>query len=483
MASVGTAPFYGREQELQRLQELATKKTASLVVIKGRRRIGKSRLAAEFARRLPGYSALIFQGLPPTAHLTAEQEREDFAQQINRQLGIPSPRADDWNTLLWSLADRTRAGRQLIVLDEINWLGSKDPTFLGKLKNAWDAELSKNPRLILILSGSLSGWIERNILHHTGFLGRVSLDFTLQELPLAACNLFWGKHRNRMTSHEKLRLLSVTGGVPRYLEEMNPALSADVNIQRMCFTPEGLLFKEFDLIFHDLFSRRDHVYRDIVAALVNGSLDLEALYAALGVGKSGTISEYSSDLVQAGFLSRDYTWDLKTGDEGKLSKLRLSDNYLRFYLKYVQPNRRRIERGTLSRLPNIDGILGLQFENIVLKNRLVIFDRLHIDPNDVLYDNPFFQRKTLRQAGCQIDYLIQIRQQTLYVCEIKFSKNAVPTTVIADVQEKIARLNMPRHTSYRPVLIHSGAITDGIAEQDYFSSVIDFGELLTSVTG
>jgi AAA+ ATPase superfamily predicted ATPase len=483
MASVGTAPFYGREQELQRLQELATKKTASLVVIKGRRRIGKSRLAAEFARRLPGYSALIFQGLPPTAHLTAEQEREDFAQQINRQLGIPSPRADDWNTLLWSLADRTRAGRQLIVLDEINWLGSKDPTFLGKLKNAWDAELSKNPRLILILSGSLSGWIERNILHHTGFLGRVSLDFTLQELPLAACNLFWGKHRNRMTSHEKLRLLSVTGGVPRYLEEMNPALSADVNIQRMCFTPEGLLFKEFDLIFHDLFSRRDHVYRDIVAALVNGSLDLEALYAALGVGKSGTISEYSSDLVQAGFLSRDYTWDLKTGDEGKLSKLRLSDNYLRFYLKYVQPNRRRIERGTLSRLPNIDGILGLQFENIVLKNRLVIFDRLHIDPNDVLYDNPFFQRKTLRQAGCQIDYLIQIRQQTLYVCEIKFSKNVVPTTVIADVQEKIARLNMPRHTSYRPVLIHSGAITDGIAEQDYFSSVIDFGELLTSVTG
>jgi len=82
-----------------------------LVIVKGRRRIGKSRLATELARRLPGYSALSFQGLPPTAHLTAEQEREDFAQQINRQLGIPAPRADDWNTLFWSLADRTRTGR------------------------------------------------------------------------------------------------------------------------------------------------------------------------------------------------------------------------------------------------------------------------------------------------------------------------------------------------------------------------------------
>ncbi len=233
MASAGTTPFYGREHELRRLQELAGKKTASLVIIKGRRRIGKSRLATELARRLPGYGALSFQGLPPTAHLTAGQEREDFAQQINRQLGIPAPRADDWNTLLWSLADRTRTGRHLLVLDEINWLGSKDPTFLGKLKNAWDAEFSQNPHLILILSGSLSGWIERNILHHTGFLGRVSLDFTLPELPLATCNLFWGKHRDRITPHEKLRLLSVTGGVPRYLEEMNPTLSADVNIQRM----------------------------------------------------------------------------------------------------------------------------------------------------------------------------------------------------------------------------------------------------------
>ena len=264
---------------------------------------------------------------------------------------------------------------------------------------------------------------------------------------------------------------------------MDPVFSADVNIQRMCFTPEGMLFKEFDLIFHDLFSRRDTVYREIVAALVNGPLDLEGLYAALGVGKSGKISEYTTDLVQAGFLSRDYTWDLKTADEGKQSKLRLSDNYLRFYLKYVQPNHRRIERGTLSRLPNIDGILGLQFENIVLKNRLALFERLHIDPNDVLYDNPFFQRKTLRQAGCQIDYLIQVRQKTLYVCEIKFSRNALAPSVISEVQAKIQRLSMPRHMSYRPVLLHAGAIAESIAEQDYFSSVIDFGEMLTSANG
>jgi uncharacterized protein len=477
--TAAVTPFYGREQEIQRLKELSGKKSASLVVIKGRRRIGKSRLTNELARRLPTYTALNFQGLPPTAGLTAAQERDDFASQIGRQLGIPAPRADDWNTLLWSIADRAKTGRHLIVLDEINWLGSKDPTFLGKLKNAWDNQFSKNPHLILILSGSLSGWIERNILHHTGFLGRVSLDFTLSELPLAACNLFWGKHRERISAYEKLRLLSVTGGVPRYLEEINPALSADANIQRLCFTREGLLFNEFDLIFSDLFSSRNAIYRKIVAALVDGPLNLEGMARALGIGKSGKTGEYADDLVQAGFVSRDFSWHLRKGNESKHSKLRLSDNYLRFYLKYIEPNRHRIERGTLSKLPNVDSILGLQFENVVLKNRLVVYERLHIDPNDILYDNPFFQRKTLRTKGCQIDYLIQTRQNILYICEIKFTKNTVPPSVANEVQEKVSRMQIPRHMSYQPVLIHAGKIADSIAEDGYFAATIDFGELIS----
>jgi uncharacterized protein len=471
-------PFFGREQELSRLAELAAKKSASLVVIKGRRRIGKSRLTDEFARRLPSYTSLHFQALPPSAKLTPAQEREDFAQQMARQLRIPPPRADDWNTLLWTLADRTTQGRCLVILDEINWMGLGDPTFLGKLKNAWDLHFSRNSRLILILSGSMSSWIVRNILHHTGFVGRVSLDITLSELPLPLCSLFWGEERHRVTSYEKLRLLAVTGGIPRYLEEINPALPADANLQRMCFSREGLLFGEFDNIFADLFSRRNRTYRRLVTSLVDGPLDLDGIYGALQSTKTGKISDYAEDLVQSGLLARDHTWNLKTGGESKLSRLRLSDNYMRFYLKFIEPNRRRIERRTLSRLPSIDSILGLQFENLVLKNRHCVFQRLGIDPNDVIYDNPYFQRKTQRQRGCQVDYLIQTRDRTLYVCEIKFSKNPVPASILTEMTEKISRLSIPRGTSYRPVLIYAGRLSPALEESDYFTARIDFGEFL-----
>ena len=77
--------------------------------------------------------------------------------------------------MLWHLAQKTQEGPVLIVLDEITWMGFKDHEFLGHLKNAWDLCFSKNPNLILALSGSMSAWIEDNILSSTGFLGRESL--------------------------------------------------------------------------------------------------------------------------------------------------------------------------------------------------------------------------------------------------------------------------------------------------------------------
>ena len=131
-------PFYGREKELLLLKDLLSKKTASLVVIKGRRRIGKSRLIQEFGSLIKGGSTYFFSGLAPSKNIEAQMQREDFANQVKRQLRIPGlEKLDDWGDLFWHLANQTKQGRILIVFDEINWMGSKDPTFLAKLKTAW----------------------------------------------------------------------------------------------------------------------------------------------------------------------------------------------------------------------------------------------------------------------------------------------------------------------------------------------------------
>jgi hypothetical protein len=115
----------------------------------------------------------------------------------------------------------------IVLFDEISWMGSKDPDFLGKLKNAWDLYFKKNPKLIFILCGSVSSWIDKNILSHTGFLGRISYRLTLEELPLKDCNQFWSSAGGQISAYEKLKVLSITGGVPRYLEEIKPRMSAE----------------------------------------------------------------------------------------------------------------------------------------------------------------------------------------------------------------------------------------------------------------
>src|SRR5579872_1004635 len=213
-------PFIGRKRELQLLNELFKKKSASLVVIRGRRRIGKSRLTQEFAKNISHY---VFSGLAPNGSISAEDQREEFARQMQRELKIPLPRSDDWGDLFWLVAQQMQTGKVVLVLDEISWMGSKSPAFLAKLKTACDLYFKKNPQLILILCGSISSWIEENILSSTGFMGRISLDMVLGELPLHECNAFWNAEQERVAAFDKFKLLSVTGGVPRYLEEILPS--------------------------------------------------------------------------------------------------------------------------------------------------------------------------------------------------------------------------------------------------------------------
>jgi AAA+ ATPase superfamily predicted ATPase len=192
--------FIGRIVELQELQRFLKKKTASLLVVRGRRRIGKSRLIEEFAR---SYRFLSFIGLPPTDKTTREEELAEFSRQFSERLSLPRVTFNDWGDAFSYLARETAKGRVVILLDEISWMGSKDPTFLGKLKTAWDIQFKKNDQLILLLCGSASTWIEKNILSSTGFLGRVSQTLTLEELPLQDCAKFWPQNEGHISAYEK----------------------------------------------------------------------------------------------------------------------------------------------------------------------------------------------------------------------------------------------------------------------------------------
>lgn len=476
-------PFIGRKSELTDLKLLLKKKTASLVVIQGRRRIGKSRLIQEFGKE---HSFYPFSGFPPDSNTSAQAQRNEFMHQLSQLTGLPEVQVDDWSKLFLLLSKQLENKQAIILFDEISWMGSKDPNFLGKLKNAWDLYFKMNPGLILILCGSVSAWIEKNILGHTGFMGRVSLTLALNELTLSECNEFLHTLGIRDSAFEKFKILAITGGIPRYLEEIQPSLTSEENIKRLCFTKKGFLFREFNDIFSDLFSKRSETYKKIVASLEEGSLEYNDICEKLGIPKGGHLSNHLDELIKSGFISRDYTWHLKNRKESRLSHYRLSDNYIRFYLKYIEKNKGKIEHNhfeerAMMNLPGWESIMGLQFENLILNNRAILHKKLNIYSEEIVSANPFFQRKTTRTEGCQIDYLIHLRHNLLLACEIKFSRDKIGTKVISEVEKKLSALSIPKGFSIRPVLIHVNGVEASVIERDFFSNIVDFSDFLEGV--
>lgn len=447
-------------------------------MVRGRRRIGKTRLINEFGKTFNKF--FVFTGLAPDKKTTAQDQLNEFSRQLAREFRSYVANFTDWSDAFDALGKRVESGAVLLLFDEISWMGSEDPTFLSKIKNLWDLYLKKNDKLIFVVCGSASSWIEHNIMHNTGFVGRISLTLTMHELPLHVCRKFWPKN---ISAYEIFKVLSVTGGVPKYLEEIDPKSGAEDNIQRLCFTDGGLLVEEFEQIFSNTFMRNSDAYLEILNVLVNGVKTTAEILEHINASHRGRVYEYLEELKLAGFVMRDYTWNLRTTHDAKASTFRLSDNYIRFYLKYIAKNLDKISRGlyeqkSLTSLNELDSIMGLQFENLVVNNRATIHAALGISATDIVNANPYFQTHTTKHVGCQIDYMIQTKYGCLYICEIKFSKHPISLNVINEVEDKIKALVLPRGISCCPVLIHVNGVTKDLIEEDYFAKIIDFAQML-----
>jgi len=471
--------FIGRESQLKDLAQLKKKKTASLVVITGRRRIGKSSLIEEHGKTFKNIFELV--GIAPDAKITNQDQLDNFARQLSSITELPGLNFKNWPEAFTALSKFCEKKETLIFLDEISWMASKDKAFVGTLKIAWDTLFKKNDKLVVVLCGSVSSWIEENILNDTHFYGRISWTHKLEELPIELLKQFWGKRQNKISPKEKMEIISVTGGIPKYLEEVIISQTSQQNLERLCFSKGGYLFEDFKKIFNDIFDKRASIYKKIIQELITEKLSPKDLAIKAGMDYKGEFYKHVTDLESAGFIKRDYTWDL-TGKESKLSKLRICDNYIRFYLKYIEPNSKKIEKNifkfsSIDSLLNWDTISGFQFENVVLNNCRVIFEKLNIPEKNIIQYGSYFQTKTNRREGCQIDLLILCKRKCLYLVELKYKKK-IGVGVIKEVEEKVRKLKLSKEYSIRTCLVYMGELSKDLIKEDFFDETYDFADLL-----
>jgi AAA+ ATPase superfamily predicted ATPase len=474
--------FVGRKEELELLKELRLKKSASLVCVLGRRRIGKSRLIAEFGKSFESY--INIQGLGPDYKPSNKDQLKHFSEKLAQHFKTGVETFSDWDQAFQSLATKTSKGTHLILLDEISWMGGKDELFSAKLKDAWDSHFKNNSKLILVLCGSVSSWIEDNLLNNTSFAGRVSLALNLGELSLKEINHFWDKSNYHFGWLEKILILSVCGGVPKYLEEVLKNKSAEQNIIKLCLTKNGLMYNEFASIFTEIFGVRSNTFEKIIQICLTQKLSPNEVAKKLKKTLNSEISRDLHILELSGFLARDYSFR-SDGNASKLSHLRVKDNYLRFFLKIISPMKQRIEKGgvkveSLYQIPGFDSILGLQFENLILANRELIYPELNLKSGQIIAAAPHIQRKTtINNGACQIDLLIHTDFDVYFVCEFKCQK-IIDRTIIAQMRKKLETLSVPKRSGVKPVLVYAGEIHQPHLEEmtNYFYKMISFQDLL-----
>ena len=475
--------FIGRKEYLEDLESLWRKRSSSVVACRGRRRIGKSTLFREFARRTAD-SYVEIEGLPPDKNMTNQMQLDNFISALASQTGCSMDAVPDWLHAFQRLEqqiDDTK--RTVVLLDEISWMGGYDPVFPGVLRTAWETFLHRHDRLVLVICGSVSAWIKENILGNTGFTGRFSRDYVLPELSLAECAEFWGEAKERVSSREIFDVLSVTGGVPRYLEEIDPGQDANENVRRMCFMPAGELYKDFDAIFNPIFGLDVELKKKILCELVGGPLSAAELERAFELDRNGRVSKSLKALKEGGFVADDPRLNPETGEQSRTSRFRLRDNYTRFYLKYVAPRKMQIEMGSynfvsLAALPDWNAVMGLQFENLIVNNAMSLLPFLHIGNVIVESAAPYrnMRRGPDAGSGCQIDLLIQT-PRTAYVVEVKRRREIGPE-VMDEVERKIKRLPLRKGMMPRPVLVYDGELHPAVEASGFFDAVVPAQKLL-----
>lgn len=468
---------------MRQLSDLWGKNVSSLVTCRGRRRIGKSTLIEKFAVT-SGARFVKIEGLKPTQRTTDEDERRSFSEQLALQCDSETTCPDNWLSAFKRLAGVIRDGeRTVVLLDEVSWMAQFDDNFAGNLKIAWDNYFKCHDRLVLVVCGSVSTWIRENVIDNKAFFGRRSLDVVVPELPLRECVKFWGDKIQNTPVREIVDFLSVTGGVPKYLEELNPSLSAAENIRRMGFMPNSVLRTDFDEMFTDVIQRQPKLAGRVLRALVNGPMTTAEIASSLGVGRGGDISGALLQLAESGLVAGQGGKNPETGKDARLNRYRIRDNYSRFYLRYLEPAKDMIDANSfafsgLDQFAGWETDMGFQFENLVLNNFREILKPLHLDKALVKSAAPYV-KKTMNKGdgrGVQVDLLIQANMSMCLV-EIK-RREKIGREIIDEMKEKCRRFPCPRGIALRTALVYDGELARSVEADGYFDAVVSARELL-----
>ncbi|MDR1135928.1 MAG: ATP-binding protein [Clostridiales Family XIII bacterium] len=326
--------FVGRENELAALNKLYREKSFQMVVMYGRRRIGKTTLLSEFAADKP---AIFFTA----EELNDAPNLNRFSQKIYRFFELPDSVGSfrNWNDAFSFLAAKARERQFVLIFDEFPYAASANRSLKSILQTAIDHEF-KDTGLFLILCGSHIGFMENEVLgYKSPLFGRRTAQIKLEGFDYYDA----GKMLRGFSNEDKIALYACVGGTPHYLAQVKADESFEDNIKRLFFDMSGYLYNEPMMLLRQEL-REPAMYNAIIAAIAGGASKLNEIVTKIDEDRP-KVNRYLQTLVNLKIVRRLCPFG-ENPQNSRRGIYWIADNCYDFWYRFVFSNMQEIESGS-----------------------------------------------------------------------------------------------------------------------------------------
>ena len=327
--------FIDRENELQFLEEQYSALNASLIVLYGRRRVGKTALMTHF---IQNKRAIYFLVTEESEH----QNRNAFKDMVADFTGnalLKAAAVDHWDLIFQMLTDSVTDKRLIILIDEFQYLGKSNPAFPSIFQKIWDTIL-KDRNVMVILCGSLISMMESQTLSYSSPLyGRRTGQIKLKQIPFSYYNKFFPDKGFR----ELIEYYAVTGGVPKYIELFHSENDIYQAISKNVLQKSSFLYDEPNFLLQREVNEVGSYY-SLIKTIAAGNQKLGKIAGVLEMKQTG-LTKYLKTLIDLDILEREVPITEESPEKSKRGLYRIKDNFLLFWFKFIYPNLSLIESG------------------------------------------------------------------------------------------------------------------------------------------
>lgn len=482
--------FVGREKELAFLESKYTAENGQLIVLYGRRRVGKTETLKEFCKNKPH----VFFAC---RECTDKLQLRTFSEKMLKE-DIPARRYisqfENWEQAFRSVTDLPSGDmKKLLIIDEFPYMCRGNTSIPSVLQNLWD-EVLKDKNLMIVLCGSSMSFIEKELLTEKNPLyGRATGVYRMTEMDFYDAVKFFPDYSDT----DKVIAYSVLGGIPHYLKQFDPKKSLAENIKNNILTKGCVLYSEVDFLLRQEL-RETPIYNSLIEAIALGNTKLNEISQKSLVDDTSKTSTYLRNLIQLGIVEREFSVDAGTKERANTNRgtYKLTDNFFRFWYAFVFTNYSELEAGDVDGVfhysvePQLHQFASMPFED-VCRQYVRKLQQANALPFRYAHMGRWTGKTTVRDtsapggtriAETEIDILAVSRSRKEYlICECKFKNKPFSYSEYLDT---IAKLTPQKEKAdFYYALFSESGFDNKIKEADNINKRLWLYELSDIVSG